>query len=222
MKKCIFFMLLTMVSLQCKVVQKISNKGIEGNGVPAVEYRELPSFKEIKIELGFDKISIYCGRKQSLEIKGDENLLPYIHTRVQRGLLTLTSDSSLDTKAESEIIIHVKKLKNFAFDGVGETVLYDVSGKKFQCELNGVGSCEIFGEVDAFHLSVNGVGAIDAKALLADKVTASLNGVGSAEIYAKHSLTATINGIGGLTYFGNPEELIIHDNGLGGVSKGNR
>ncbi len=212
--------LLTFTALQCKVVQKMSIDGIKGNGISAVEMRDLSSFKEIRVELGYDKISVYCGKDQSLEIRGDENLLSYIQTRVYRGVLTLSSDSSLETTVDSEIIIHVKKLKKFTFDGVGETVLHDVSGKVFHCELNGVGSSVIFGDVDALHLMVNGVGSIDAKALIAKEVTASLNGVGSAEIYAKQSLTANINGIGGLTYFGNPEELVIQDNGLGGVSKG--
>ena len=83
-----------------------------------------------------------------------------------------------------------------------------------------MGSCELSGSVVNFELSVNGVGSINAKELIGDKVVASLNGVGSAEVYATNSLNASVNGIGGLTYYGDPEKIILNDSGLGSISKG--
>ena len=97
-------------------------------------------------------------------------------------------------------------------------------GRVFQstpeCNINGVGSCELNGKVESFYVSVNGVGSVNARELIADDVVASLNGVGSVKLYAKNSLNASVNGIGGLTYFGNPAELILNDSGIGGITKG--
>ena len=91
---------------------------------------------------------------------------------------------------------------------------------KFTCNINGVGSCELKGKVESFYVSVNGVGSVNAKQLIADDVVANLNGVGSVKLYAKNSLNASVNGVGGLTYFGNPAELILNDSGIGGITKG--
>ena len=204
----------------CSITKNMGNAQVKGNGNLASEMRELSNFKAIEIAIGYDKILVNCGEEPSLHISGDENILPLITTRVQKGTLIIGSDSTFETKADAEIIINVKSLKEFTFDGVGKTVIYNLNEDKFNCNINGVGSSELAGTVKAFNVSVNGVGSVNARQLIADNVVASLNGVGSVKLYAKNSLNASVNGIGGLTYFGNPTELILNDSGIGGITKG--
>ena len=193
---------------------------MKGNGNLSSEIRKLSNFKAIEITIGYDKIIVNCGQEPSIHISGDENILPLITTRVQKGTLIISSDSTFKTKADAEIIINVKSLKEFTFDGVGKTVIHNLNEDKFICSINVVGSCELTGTVKAFNISVNGVGSVNARQLIAADVVASLNGVGSVKLYAKNSLNASVNGIGGLTYFGNPTELILNDSGIGGITKG--
>ena len=204
----------------CSITKNMGNAQVKGNGNFVSEMRELSKFKAIEIAIGYDKIIVNCGEEPSLHISGDENILPLITTRISKGILKIESDSTFETKADSEIIINVKSLKEFTFDGVGETVIQNVNSEKFTCNINGVGSCELNGKVESFYVSVNGVGSVNARQLIADDVVASLNGVGSVKLYAKNSLNASVNGIGGLTYFGNPTELILNDSGIGGITKG--
>ena len=204
----------------CSITKNMGNAQVKGNGNLASEMRKLSNFKAIEITIGYDKILVNCGEEPSLHISGDENILPLITTRISKGILRIESDSTFETKADSEIIINVKSLKEFTFDGVGETVIQNVNSEKFTCNINGVGSCELNGKVESFYVSVNGVGSVNARQLIADDVVASLNGVGSVKLYAKNSLNASVNGIGGLTYFGNPAELILNDSGIGGITKG--
>ena len=204
----------------CSITKNMGNAQVKGNGNFVSEMRELSKFKAIEIAIGYDKILVNCGEEPSLHISGDENILPLITTRISKGILRIESDSTFETKADSEIIINVKSLKEFTFDGVGETVIQNVNSEKFTCNINGVGSCDLKGKVKSFNISVNGVGSVNARQLIADDVVANLNGVGSVKLYAKNSLDASVNGIGGLTYFGNPEELILNDSGIGGITKG--
>ena len=204
----------------CSITKNMGNAQVKGNGNLASEIRTLSNFKTIEIAIGYDRIIVNCGQKPSVHISGDENILPLITTRISKGILRIESDSTFETKADSEIIINVKSLKEFTFDGVGETVIQNVNSEKFTCNINGVGSCELNGKVESFYVSVNGVGSVNARQLIADDVVASLNGVGSVKLYAKNSLNASVNGIGGLTYFGNPAELILNDSGIGGITKG--
>ena len=218
-KKC-FIVILTLMVSSCSITKNMGNAQVKGNGNLASEMRKLSNFKAIEITIGYDKILVNCGEEPSIHISGDENILPLITTRISKGILTIESDSTFETKADSEIIINVKSLKEFTFDGVGGTVIQNVNSEKFTCNINGVGSCELNGKVESFYVSVNGVGSVNARQLISDDVVASLNGVGSVKLYAKNSLNASVNGIGGLTYFGNPAELILNDSGIGGITKG--
>ena len=204
----------------CSITKNMGNAQVKGNGNLASEMRKLSNFKAIEITIGYDKIIVNCGEEPSIHISGDENILPLITTRISKGILKIESDSTFETKADSEIIINVKSLKEFTFDGVGETVIQNVNSEKFTCNINGVGNCDLNGKVKSFNISVNGVGSVNARQLIADDVVANLNGVGSVKLYAKNSLNASVNGIGGLTYFGNPTELILNDSGIGGITKG--
>ena len=198
----------------------MGNAQVKGNGDLVSKMRELSKFKAIEIAIGYDKILVNCDQEPSIHISGDKNILPLITTIISKGVLKIESDSTFETKADSEIIINVKSLKEFTFDGVGETVIQNVNSEKFICNINGVGSCDLNGKVKSFYVSVNGVGSVNARQLIADDVVANLNGVGSVKLYAKNSLNASVNGVGGLTYFGNPTELILNDSGIGGITKG--
>ena len=204
----------------CSITKNMGNAQVKGNGNLASEMRKLSNFRAIEISIGYDKIRVNCGEEPSIHISGDENILPLITTRISKGVLKIESDSTFETKADSEIIINIKSLKDFTFDGVGKTVINNLNEDKFTCNINGVGSCELKGKVESFYVSVNGVGSVNAKQLIADDVVANLNGVGSVKLYAKNSLNASVNGVGGLTYFGNPTELILNDSGIGGITKG--
>ena len=204
----------------CSITKNMGNAQVKGNGNLVSEMRKLSNFKAIEITIGYDKILMNCGREPSIHISGDKNILPLITTRISKGILKIESDSTFETKADSEMIINIKSIKNFTFDGVGKTVIHNLNENKFKCNINGVGSCELNGKVESFYVSVNGVGSVNARQLIADDVVANLNGVGSVKLYAKNSLNASLNGIGGLTYFGNPAELILNDSGIGGITKG--
>ena len=218
-KKC-FIIIFIFIFSSCSITKNAGNAQVKGNGNLASEIRELSKFKAIEIAICYDKILVNCGKEPSIHISGDENILPLITTRISKGILTIESDSTFKTKSDSEIIINIESIEDFTFDGVGKTVIHNLNEDKFNCNINGVGSCELKGKVESFYVSVNGVGSVNARELIADDVVANLNGVGSVKLYAKNSLNASVNGVGGLTYFGNPTELILNDSGIGGITKG--
>ena len=49
-------------------------------------------------------------------------------------------------------------------------------------------------------------------------LTSSGNGTGSAQVFASESLTATVSGIGKLTYGGNPPKVQKNVSGLGSIT----
>ena len=121
MNKKYFIVILTLMVSSCSITKNMGNAQVKGNGNLASEIRNLSNFKAIEISIGYDKILVNCGEEPSIHISGDENILPLITTRMSKGILSIESDSIFETKADSEIIINVKSLKEFTFDGVGET-----------------------------------------------------------------------------------------------------
>ena len=216
----IYILLISLFIAGCSHNRNHSGSDMKGNGNLVTETRDLPEFAEIAINIAYDKITVNAGSHQSFIITGDENIVPLVQTQVINGVLQISSDSSFNTKAESEIIIEMESIASFTFDGVGESVINNLNEDNFIYTLNGVGSCKLFGNVNKLEISVNGVGSVDAQNLIAEDVIISLNGVGSAKVYAMRSLDASANGIGGLTYYGNPKELNLNNSGLGGISKG--
>ena len=211
---------LAILSFGCNITKNYSDSQVIGNGNSYSEIRDLSEFTEIEINIEYDKIIVNSSSEKSLKIVGDENIVPLIKTKIINGILKISADSSFHTKAESKIIINVESLTSFTFDGVSKCIIKNLDEQHFICSFNGVGSCELTGNLDYFELSMNGVGSVDAQGLIAEKVVVSLNGVGSAVVYTTRSLNASVSGIGELIYYGDPKELILNDAGIGGISKG--
>ena len=156
----------------------------------------------------------------STKIVGDDNIVPHIITKVKDDVLYISSVQEFETKTESVLTIHIQTLNTLSFKGVGDITVDKLDNKMFYCDFMGVGSCNLSGKVNHFTMNMNGVGSINAKELIANIVDANVNGVGSAEVYAIDSLYAAVNGIGGLTYYGNPKKKEISNSFLGGITKG--
>ena len=89
---------------------------MKGNGKSVSDIRELSEFTEIEMNIGYDKITVNFGPEQSLEIIGDENIVPIIKTKVINGVLTITFVRSKDNYADpfTKIVnqnIHEKQYK---------------------------------------------------------------------------------------------------------------
>jgi hypothetical protein len=61
-----------------------------------------------------------------------------------------------------------------------------------------------FANQRAITVAVHGGGAVDARAIPADVVTAAVNGGGDIKVRARRVLTAAVNGGGSIRYWGNP------------------
>jgi len=193
---------------------------ITGSGDLMTETRVDSSYSALDISIAFDHIIIHCGSGYSMTIAGDDNIVPHIITRVKDDVLYVSSEQEFETRAESVLTINIQRLDTLSFKGVGEMTVDKLDSKVFYCDFSGVGSCTLTGKVHNFIMNMNGVGSVNAKELIANIVDANVNGMGSAVVYASDSLHAAVNGIGALTYFGNPEKTDIGDSFLGRITKG--
>ena len=76
-------------STGCRMI----GKGIKGSGTIKTEKRELGAFTSVETT-GAYEIQITCQQRQSLEIEGDDNILPIIRTEVRDGVLHISNEQN--------------------------------------------------------------------------------------------------------------------------------
>ena len=193
---------------------------ITGSGISMMETRLDSNYTALDITIAFDQIIVHCGLGYTLSIEGDDNIVPLIITKVKNDVLYISAEQEFETNAKSVLSINVQNLDTLSFKGVGEITVDKIDNKVFYCDFTGVGSCTLSGKVNNLLLEMNGVGSIDAKELIANIVDVNVNGIGSAEVYAIDSLYAAVNGIGSLTYYGNPKKQLLNNSFLGSITRG--
>lgn len=187
----------------------------------ATDSRVLPTFSNITSQ-GAYKLVVTVGQEQSVVLSGDAELLAKIKTTVQgeQLLIAMPERSNVRWDDRVHIAITVPQLNAYQFEGAGTTTLNNLSGEQFRLSYQGVGSLTVTGQVQRFVLRAQGVGSLDAKGLNARHVDARLEGVGSADVRASESLTAKVEGVGSLTYYGKPARITKSVEGVGRVTAG--
>ena len=185
------------------------------------QVRNAPAFTSISVS-GPINLSVDAGKAQSLTVRGDARFLQALRSEVVNGELRLRLDdkSFKSRNGEARVLIAMPALRALAVEGAGEIKLNQIRGERLDVNYRGAGSMDINGEVKTFSMKAEGVGAVDAKALLANDVDIRFRGVGDVSVYAKNRLDATVQGMGELTYYGRPRTVNKSASGIGSVRAG--
>jgi hypothetical protein len=103
-------------------------------------------------------------------------------------------------------------------DGAGIIDL-ELNCKSLQVVLSGAGMVKLAGDVIEQNLNLTGAGKLEAFDLDSRECKISVGGLGGAEISVTEKLEARIEGIGGIEYAGDPDEIITEINGLGKIEQ---
>lgn len=164
-------------------------------------------------------IVITDGRPFSLVVEADQSIIAQLNTDVKDGVLSITLDkNTISNPPPIRVLISMPKLDKFTNAGVGQATLSGLQEPFLTIKESGAGSITASGSADMVDLTLSGVGNANLKDLKAKAVTALLSGTGSAKVSASESLTATVSGIGKLTYTGTPPKVQKSVTGLGSIS----
>lgn len=182
-------------------------KSSEGRAVLNADSNILGDFKLIyssgKLTVRSKQRRIYSSELLSLDIylPESENLSIAVRTSAE-----LKSEGSLNAKA---LLLEV-------FGSVkGELELETQSA---DISIGGAGEILLKGETDALNVNISGAANLNAKELLANKVSITSAGSSNLQATAKSSLKAEITGTGNLGLYGEVETLNIKISGFGEVN----
>lgn len=196
-----------------------------GSGEVVTETRRVSGVSAVELS-GIGTLIIEQGRKESLDITAEDNLLKYLKSDVNGRNLRLGVDDFVSIEPTKEIIYHltVKNLERIEISGLGNIEIealetseldFEISGSgnayigNLQADslnllVSGLGNMEIGGSVEDQRIELSGAGNYDAEDLKSNKARIEISGTGKAEMWVENELDVELSGMGNLQYYGSP------------------
>lgn len=191
---------------------------VAGSGNKKTESRDVPEFDEIVVD-GAYRVEVACGQPRSVQLEADDNILPLIKTVVEGGRLHITQERGMSITSVPVVRVGIPDVKLVSIPGASDFRLSGVRNEALKISVEGAARVHAAGETGTLDLSLNGAGLIDARELRARRATVVSNGAGLTSVHATEALDATVNGLGGIDYYGDPPSVAPKINGLGRINK---
>ena len=128
---------------------------------------------------------------------------------------SIKSIASGASKIEHEGFLKSEELE-INLTGAGAIEL-ELEAAKIKINLSGAGVIKLLGQTDLQEVKISGAGGFMASELISKECDITLSGLGGAEINASEKLNATITGVGGIVYSGNPKIIEKQVSGFGKI-----
>ena len=182
-----------------------SAKLLEGSGISSSQAREVPEFRAVRLEGGFD-LRASVGDTRSVVLEGDDNLLEHVRTRVEDGVLVLDfAPGRYRTRLPLSVVLVTPALAAVEIDGAGDVQLESMKGERLSIAIRGSGDVSASGAVDVLELAISGAGDAHLFGLDAKRASVSISGAGDVDLAVRERLDASISGAGDVVYRGSPQ-----------------
>lgn len=202
------------------------SKRINGNGNVITKTVHVGNYDEITVA-GFFDVNLVSGKEGKLEIKIEDNLLPYLITEVVDGKLKIKVKKGINLSTKKGIFITVpfEDISAIKLAGSGDIVGEDtiktddfytsvsgsgditlkVNADTITSKITGSGDVTLIGNADNLKTSITGSGDFHGFKLKTQTVNAKVTGSGDVSVYASQKINARVTGSGDIDFMGNPE-----------------
>ncbi len=178
--------------------------GVAGSGTAATDKRTVGAFSEVEVH-GVIELELTLGKTHSVELSGDDNLLPLLDATVEGDRLIIKGTKSMSPKLPLIAKVTAPNVSLARGSGATKLRIEGVNNDELKIELSGAGKVEAKGKTKALALQVSGAGDIDAKALSVESVKVSVSGAGQIDLAEPNELDVDISGAGEVRYSGDPK-----------------
>lgn len=191
--------------------------GLKGSGNRQKQKRDVAAFTSISTDGAF-QIEVNSQKTLSLEIEGDDNILPVISTDVSGSVLHIKNTRSYSASEPIVLTITIPNLEGVSINGAGSVEVKGLKNEKFEIDVNGAPTILASGETNLLDINTNGAGKIDTHKLRALRAVVESNGISKVAVRALNELDVTVSGPSRVTYEGDP---VVRKtvNGPGSVEK---
>ena len=231
------FSIIAIASILMSACNVFSGDWITGNGNIRTEKRNTENFSAVKVSGSID-VEINSGDTYALSAEDDDNLLPYVVTKVNNGILEIHYKNGTSVSNDhAKVYVTAPSLDKIIASGSADIIIRDVLKNPQKIEMSVSGSGNIKGALDApavsigvsgsgnvdikgrtkdFDCSITGSGDLNCAGLQSENTIVKVSGSGNAHVFASVHLTASIFGSGDIYYGGSPTTE-IHTSGSGSV-----
>jgi hypothetical protein len=228
-RKSLFFVLplIVLVLMACRVgdVGINSRARITGSGTIASEQRDVSGIERVQLT-SIGDLKIVQGQTEGLTVEADDNLLPYIETKVRGRELTvsLRDGYSYSNLSPIRYTLQVKNLDRVAVSGSGNITAEALETSKLslvitgssnvtidnlmvddlRVQSSGSGNFELAGSAKTQEIDITGSGNYRCGNLESANARVKISGAGNVTLWAEEELNIRITGFGNLDYYGSP------------------
>jgi len=198
-------MVILPIVLLVTLIMSCTKDSISGSGELTSEFRNVANFTKVNSE-GVFELMITQGSTQSLEIIGDDNIIPEIKTNVVDNELRLYLDDDHNYKDITlKVNITVLSITSIKNSGVGNISILGVDTiDNFNVYNSGTGDITIDGSAQSLTLENEGTGKFKGFQFAIDDCNVTIVGSGDCEINSENTLNVRIEGSGDVHYIGSP------------------
>jgi len=199
---------------------------------------EVGNFEKINIGGNYN-VTLIQSNESKVNIETDQNLLAYINTEVHDGTLSINNVHKLKSSDGINIDVYFRSVEKLYSTGASKIVNdgiitsnalaislsgagaieLEIETSTLKVNLTGAGVIKLSGQTEYQEIHLSGAGGLSAKELKCEVCSINLSGLGGAEVYAEEKLEATITGLGGIIYSGNPAIIERQVTGIGRIKR---
>jgi Putative auto-transporter adhesin, head GIN domain len=191
--------------------------GMAGSGTAAAQTRHLAAFSSVDLA-GSNIVTVQAGRKQSVVIRADRNLLRRVTTQVHAGVLVIGTTGSFPARRPVRVEISVPTLTALTLSGSGVISATNIQAQRLSVALTGSGVVRASGTLTHLDVVLGGSGDARLQQLIARDVHAVLSGSGRIAVHAANTLHASVPGSGAIMYSGDPTQVTRSITGSGAIT----
>jgi hypothetical protein len=190
---------------------------VSGSGNVVKETRNVSPFKSIDVG-GIFKVEVTAQKDFGVEIETDDNLLQYIKTEVDGGVLRIESEKRFSSHAPILVRVSAPDIENIEASGASSVSLDNLKNSKLGIDTSGASKIFVNGETAKLTVDVSGASKIDAENLKAENANIDASGASSVTVNVSNELNADASGASRIVYSGNLKNVIRKTSGASSVS----
>lgn len=178
-------------------------KGVKGSGNIKTEQREVSEFSSVKVG-GAIVVEITAQKDYSLEVEGDDNILPLIRTEIDGDTLKISSEKGYSTSNPIKVKISVQNIDDLDLSGASKVSIVNLDNDSLNVDTSGASKISCEGKTKNLTVDMSGASNFDSEKLTAESVSVDASGASKATVSVKDSLKADLSGASKVVYYGNP------------------
>jgi len=236
--KLLGFSLLSLLFIQTSIAATPQFGGIKGSGNIIKETRNVSGFHGIDVG-GAYKVVLIKSSEEKIVLEVDDNLLPYIKTKVFGGILEIDNEKDFRNPKQLKVTIYFKSINEIDISGAAslfsedvlkaESIEIDASGASYidlkldteslECDFSGASKIEFSGRAISVEIEASGATVYNALKLEVESCEIDASGAAVARIWVTGELGLEASGASSIRYKGSPSIDLIDISGASSVRK---